>query len=132
MNVAYGGTLNQRLQEVPGYLDHRDDESHASGRAIRARPRSLLEPGGTLQKIAGKDRLQVNSLHSQGIQCWEHLAVEARAPDGVIEAFRVTECANFALERAVASGMAVRKESIFSLRCLLHLAKPVAARIASR
>src|SRR5207248_8138888 len=25
MNVAFGGTLHQRLHEVPGYLDHRDD-----------------------------------------------------------------------------------------------------------
>ena len=39
MNVAYGGTLNPRLHEVPGNLDHRDDESHAAGRAIRPRPR---------------------------------------------------------------------------------------------
>src|ERR1700735_4666719 len=28
MNVAYGGTLHPRLHEVPGNLDHREDESH--------------------------------------------------------------------------------------------------------
>src|SRR5579871_4700747 len=27
MNVAFGGTLHQRLHEIPGFLDHRDDES---------------------------------------------------------------------------------------------------------
>src|SRR6201998_1703090 len=27
MNVAFGGTLHQKLHEVPGLLDHRDDES---------------------------------------------------------------------------------------------------------
>src|SRR5882724_4795801 len=27
MNVAFGGTLHQRLHELPGHLDHRDDES---------------------------------------------------------------------------------------------------------
>jgi putative glutamine amidotransferase len=58
----------------------------------------LLEPGGQLQKIAGRDRLQVNSLHWQGVEkLGNDLAVEARAPDGVIEAFRVADSASFAL-----------------------------------
>jgi putative glutamine amidotransferase len=98
MNVAYGGTLHQRLQEIPGYLDHREDESTPLDVQYGPAHEVLLEPGGALQKIAGQDRLQVNSLHSQGIQSLgKHLAVEARAPDGVIEAFRVTEAPNFAL-----------------------------------
>ena len=42
--------------------------------------------------------MRVNSLHSQGIdRLGSELAVEARAPDGVIEAFRVTDAASFAL-----------------------------------
>ena len=57
-----------------------------------------MEPGGTLQKIAGRDRLQVNSLHWQGVQTLgSDLEVEARAPDGVIEAFRVADAPSFAL-----------------------------------
>jgi len=98
MNVAYGGTLNPRLHEVPGNLDHRDDESmplevqYAPVHGVR------LEPGGQLEKIAGADQLQVNSLHSQGVQkLGRDLAVEARAPDGVIEAFRVADAPAFAL-----------------------------------
>jgi putative glutamine amidotransferase len=98
MNVAYGGTLHQRLQEIPGYLDHRENESTPLDVQYGPAHEVLLEPGGSLQKIAGQDRLQVNSLHSQGIQSLgKHLAVEARAPDGVIEAFRVAEAPNFAL-----------------------------------
>ena len=27
MNVAFGGTLHQKLHEVPGHLDHRDDDA---------------------------------------------------------------------------------------------------------
>ena len=51
-----------------------------------------------LRKIAGQDRLEVNSLHWQGIQTLgRDLVVEARAPDGVIEAFRVSGAPNFAL-----------------------------------
>jgi putative glutamine amidotransferase len=58
----------------------------------------LLEPGGQLRKLAGQDRLQVNSLHWQGVEkLGKGLAVEARAPDGVIEAFRVADAPSFAL-----------------------------------
>ena len=40
----------------------------------------------------------MNSLHNQGIdRLGAPLAVEARAPDGVIEAFRVREAKSFAL-----------------------------------
>ena len=98
MNVAYGGTLHQKLHEVPGYLDHRDDESEPLELQYAPAHEVLLEPGGQLQKLAGKDRLQVNSLHSQGIaRLADDLAVEARAPDGVIEAFRVADSPAFAL-----------------------------------
>ena len=58
----------------------------------------LLEPGGTLQKIAGAARLEVNSLHWQGVdRLGEGLRVEARAPDGVIEAFSVTGSRGFSM-----------------------------------
>jgi putative glutamine amidotransferase len=98
MNVAYGGTLNPRLHEVPGNLDHRDDESMPLDVQYAPVHEVLLEPGGQLRKIAGRDRLQVNSLHWQGVEkLGNDLAVEARAPDGVIEAFRVADSATFAL-----------------------------------
>ena len=45
-----------------------------------------------------RDRVQVNSLHSQGVErLRSSLAVEARAPDGVIEAFRVRNAPRFAV-----------------------------------
>jgi putative glutamine amidotransferase len=98
MNVAYGGTLHQRLHEVPGHLDHREDESLPLDVQYGPAHEVLLEPGGALRSIAGQDRLQVNSLHWQGIQTLgKELAVEARAPDGVVEAFRVAGAPSFAL-----------------------------------
>lgn len=98
MNVAFGGTLHQRLHEVPGYLDHRDDETQPLEVQYGPAHEVTLEPGGTLRAIAANDRITVNSLHSQGIErLGEPLAVEARAPDGVIEAFRVTAARSFAL-----------------------------------
>jgi putative glutamine amidotransferase len=90
MNVAYGGTLHQRLHEVAGLMDHRDDESQPLDVQYGPAHEVLLEPGGELQRIAGAARLTVNSLHWQGVETLgQGLSVEARAPDGVIEAFRV-------------------------------------------
>jgi putative glutamine amidotransferase len=97
MNVAYGGTLHQRLHEV-GYSDHREDESAPLEVQYGPAHEVLLEPGGQLRAIAGEDRLQVNSLHWQGIETLGgNLTVEARAPDGVIEAFRVADSVAFAI-----------------------------------
>jgi len=54
--------------------------------------------GGELHRIAGTARARVNSLHSQGVQrLGDGLEVEARAPDGLIEGFRVRNAPGFAL-----------------------------------
>jgi putative glutamine amidotransferase len=98
MNVAYGGTLHQRLHEIDGYIDHREDESAPLEVQYGPVHEVLLEPGGQMRAIAGEGRLRVNSLHWQGIATLgENLRIEARAPDGVIEAFRVADPARFAL-----------------------------------
>jgi putative glutamine amidotransferase len=98
MNVAFGGTLHQRLHEVPGYLDHRDDGTQPLEVQYGPAHDVTLEPGGVLRALAVSDRIQVNSLHNQGIdRLGAELAVEARAPDGVIEAFRVRDAQRFAL-----------------------------------
>jgi putative glutamine amidotransferase len=98
MNVAYGGTLHQKLHEVPGHLDHRDDESQPLEVQYGPAHDVTLEPGGMLHGLAAGDRIRVNSLHNQGIdRLGAALAVEARAPDGVVEAFRVRAATSFAL-----------------------------------
>ena len=51
-----------------------------------------------LEKIAGARRMMVNSLHSQGVEkLAPRLVVEAKADDGVIEAFRIDGAKTFAL-----------------------------------
>jgi len=98
MNVAFGGTLHQRLHEVPGHLDHRDDESQPLEVQYGPAHDVTLEPGGTLRALSAAACVRVNSLHSQGIErLGDELVVEARAPDGVIEAFRVRAAPSFAL-----------------------------------
>jgi gamma-glutamyl-gamma-aminobutyrate hydrolase len=58
-----------------------------------------LTPGGMLHKLAGGEAtVRVNSLHGQGVQTLgRDLEIEARSPDGVIEAFRVRNAPSFAL-----------------------------------
>src|SRR3977135_4019324 len=98
MNVAFGGTLHQRLHEVPGHLDHRDDGTQPLEVQYGPAHDVPLEPGGVRGARPPEDRIRVNSLHSQGIdRLGEELAVEARAPDGVIEAFRVRDAQGFGL-----------------------------------
>ena len=98
MNVAFGGTLWQRLHEVPGHMDHRDDDTLPLERQYEPAHDVLLEPGGLLRQIAGAHHLRVNSLHCQGIQALgPGLLVEARAPDGLIEAFRAADATSFAV-----------------------------------
>jgi putative glutamine amidotransferase len=98
MNVAMGGTLHQRVQEVAGFVDHREDKDQPLEVQYAPVHEVLLEPGGLLLKLAGQDRIRVNSLHAQGIdKLAPELSIEARAPDGLIEAFRVKSAPSFAL-----------------------------------
>jgi putative glutamine amidotransferase len=98
MNVAFGGTLWQKLHEVKGLDDHREDESEPLDVQYGPAHDVVLEPQGLLRQLAGSDRIKVNSLHSQGVdQLGKGLSVEARAPDGLIEAFRVPDAPRFAV-----------------------------------
>jgi putative glutamine amidotransferase len=86
LNVALGGTLHQRVHELPGRLNHRSRKDAPDGPYGPAHPVTLT-PGGLLAALAGTDEVMVNSLHSQGIdRPGPKLRVEAVAPDGQIEA----------------------------------------------
>jgi putative glutamine amidotransferase len=99
MNVAFGGTLWQHVHEVPGMQDHRDDESLPVDEQYAPAHEVTLEPHGVLRRLAhDAPRIMVNSLHHQGVRdLAPGLAVEARADDGLIEAFRVPAARRFAL-----------------------------------
>jgi len=97
LNVVLGGTLETELQRGEGRLDHRApkhdnvDIRYAPTHAINIRP------GGLLEKILGKRETMVNSIHRQGIKrLAPGLAVEATAPDGIIEAVSVRDAKTFA------------------------------------
>jgi putative glutamine amidotransferase len=86
LNVALGGTLHQRVHEIPGRLNHRASREAPNGPYGPAHAVALT-PGGILEHLAGGRAAMVNSLHSQGIdRPASELRVEAVAPDGQIEA----------------------------------------------
>jgi putative glutamine amidotransferase len=85
LNVALGGTLHQRVNDLPGRLNHRYRKESPDGAYGPAHPVALT-PGGLLAGLAGSLEIMVNSLHSQGIdRPAAGLRVEAVAPDGQIE-----------------------------------------------
>jgi putative glutamine amidotransferase len=80
--VAHGGTLVQHL----------DDESHPGMGVLRpeetlARRHHVdLVASSTLAAILGTDRIQVNTIHHQGVDDPGSLRVSATGPSGVVEA----------------------------------------------
>jgi putative glutamine amidotransferase len=98
MNVAFGGTLWQKLHEVEGHRDHRENGEATLDEQYGPIHDVELTSGGLFEKLAGSNHLKVNSLHGQGVQrLGRDLAIEARAPDGVVEAFRVANAPGFAV-----------------------------------
>jgi putative glutamine amidotransferase len=99
MNVAFGGTLWQHVHEVPGHQVHHEDNTQPLDVQYGPAHGVTLASGGQLARIAGgQTRITVNSLHHQGIRTLGGALVEeARADDGLIEAFRVADARRFAL-----------------------------------
>lgn len=98
LNVALGGSLHQRVQDLPGRRDHRSrkdvdfDAKYADVHDI------ALTPGGVLHGLFGTAQVQVNSLHAQAIdRPAPGLRVEAVAADGTIEAVSMPGARGFVL-----------------------------------
>ena len=98
MNVAFGGTLHQHLEEVPGRFDHREDKSAPLEVQYAPAHEIELARNGILERLAGQKAVRVNSLHGQGVdRLGAGLEVEAFAPDGTVEAIRPAKASTFAL-----------------------------------
>ncbi|MBV8094806.1 MAG: gamma-glutamyl-gamma-aminobutyrate hydrolase family protein [Acetobacteraceae bacterium] len=98
LNVALGGTLHQRLQDLPGRIDHSTPQQPCA--RVRTGKAHMIRvvPESWLHQIAGAEQIAVNSLHNQGIdRLAPGLVAEGFAPDGTIEAVRVVQAAAFAV-----------------------------------
>lgn len=97
-NVALGGSLHQAVQELPGQHDHRAAKDAPAVAAYGLAHSVNVVPGGVLETVLGKAPFEVNSVHGQGVnRLAAGLRVEARAPDGLVEAFSVDGAKGFNL-----------------------------------
>lgn len=98
LNVAFGGTLHQHMDES-GFEDHSVGERRRNlDRAYGPVHDVIVEPGGVLHSLVHSERFKVNSLHSQGIdRLAPPLRKEAVAPDGAIEAVSMAKPKGFLL-----------------------------------
>lgn len=98
LNVAFGGTLHQAVHALENAMDHREPPGPIEVQYAPAHVVKLVQHGFLQRLLGGVSEITVNSLHSQGIDQLGHdLIVEATAPDGLIEAIRVSNARNFAL-----------------------------------
>lgn len=87
LNVAFGGTLRRDLGSGTALPHHAPEGADLAG-MFGHRHAVALAPGGVLAAAYGRDALEVNSVHFQGVgRLGDGLVVEATAPDGVVEAF---------------------------------------------
>lgn len=89
VNVALGGSLYTHLaDQFPGALDH-DYPGHLRTVLVHE---VRLQAGTRLADICGKNILNVNSLHHQGLkETANGLRIAAYAPDGLVEAVELSE-----------------------------------------
>ena len=99
LNVAFGGTLHQRVHELPGKMDHRMPRHGEPREQLYApRHRLSLKRGGYLAGLLGAHEITVNSLHAQAIdQPAPGFVVEAVSEDGIVEAVSVADAPGFVL-----------------------------------
>lgn len=98
VNVALGGTLHQELTDIEGKQDHAKHMGLAQNEQYQAAHAITLTEDGYLRTLLGQQRIEVNSLHHQGVnQLAEVLSAQAICDDGVIEAYTLAGQKQFLL-----------------------------------
>lgn len=88
INVALGGTLRRDTSASDDLIHHHAPDGVSFDAMFDHRHAVELADGGILARAYAKPALNVNSVHYQGIgKLADGLSVEARAPDGLIEAY---------------------------------------------
>ena len=88
INVALGGTLRRDTSASDDLIRHHAPDDVSFDAMFDHRHAVGLTDGGMLASAYAKSRLDVNSVHYQGIgMLADGLNVEARAPDGLVEAY---------------------------------------------
>ena len=88
INVALGGTLRRDTSASDDLIRHHAPDDVSFDVMFDHRHAVNLTDGGILASAYAKSALDVNSVHYQGIgKLADGLNVEARAPDGLVEAY---------------------------------------------
>lgn len=88
INVALGGTLRRDTSVSEDLLAHHAPDGVSFDGMFEHRHPVELADDGLLAAAYGKPSIEVNSVHYQGIgELAAGLRVEARAPDGLVEAY---------------------------------------------
>jgi putative glutamine amidotransferase len=87
VNVAFGGTLRRDTSRSAELIAHHAPDGAAFADMFAHEHEVELAAGGVLARELGRPSLRVNSVHFQGVgQLGKGLSIEARAPDGLVEA----------------------------------------------
>lgn len=88
INVALGGTLRRDTSSSAELLHHHASDGASFDAMFDHRHPVDLAEGGLLATAYVRATLEVNSVHYQGVgKLADGLTVEARAPDGLVEAY---------------------------------------------
>ncbi len=128
-NVALGGSLYQAVHTVSGQRDHRGATDGPAEVQYGLAHEVRVEPGGLLSSIIDEAEFQVNSVHWQGVnKLAPGLRVEARAPDGLVEAFSMPSSGSFNLcvqwhpeWQAAHNPVSLRLFTAFGAACMAYL-----------
>jgi putative glutamine amidotransferase len=94
LNVKLGGTLYQDVQkEMDGSIRHdwHEENSEPISRSLLVHPVSF-DGNSRLHTLVGKDSVDVNSLHHQGIKdLGKGLVASGHSPDGLVEAVEMPD-----------------------------------------
>jgi len=90
INAALGGSLYQDIPtELPSKINHSKGHTEAPAHSVR------VLTGTPLHKLVGKESLEVNSSHHQGInKLGKELEIMAMADDGLVEAVYMPKRSN--------------------------------------
>lgn len=92
VNVALGGSLHADIHDIPGRIDHRAPESNDPDVQFAKQHEVYLTTNGKMEKLAGAPTIDVNSLHTQGIdELATSLEIEGVAKDETVEAISLKD-----------------------------------------
>lgn len=104
MNVAFGGSLHPEIRDIPGRMNHRmprldNGEIHPDQNVLFADRHDVsFTPDGIFNRIYGRAKIRVNSLHGQGVlERGKRVAIEGVAEDSTVEAISIMDASTFAL-----------------------------------